>query len=74
VLDNVVFTCRICGKVFSRVLYQEQCEKSHKVVYLPVLEEDLRDLIQFLFTGDLDLIPKRFYDTAREYFKRIHNP
>jgi hypothetical protein len=66
------YRCQFCGKEYDRILYKDQCEKSHEVVYIPVLKEDLSRLVQFIFTGDRKLLNERLGRTIMEYFRKFH--
>lgn len=61
--------CFYCGKVYTTQEKARECENDHDVVMLPILREDLNRLVNFIATGDRDLLTKRLSRTLFRYFR-----
>jgi hypothetical protein len=61
--------CSICHMTYSTVVLADSCEKSHKILYVPMNREDLNLLIQFIFTGGQSSLPERLVKTLLEFTK-----
>jgi hypothetical protein len=58
---NDIFTCSICGSQYNRLLYKINCEKSHKILYVPLHRKDIDRIMQFIYkyyNEDEDILPK----------------
>ena len=63
--------CSICGSLHPRDVYALSCEQSHELVYIPIKQEDLLRLIQFLYTKDESLLNKSLVETLLKYSRRV---
>jgi hypothetical protein len=57
---NETYVCSVCGSEYNRLLYKVNCEKSHKVIYLPILRADVDRIMQFIYkyyNEDEDKLP-----------------
>lgn len=67
------FKCDICDKEYSSRSSEEakrlaeKCEKSHDIVYIPLLKEDVRRLWMFLVSKNEDVLTKSLVDTLAKY-------
>lgn len=62
-------TCNYCNKYYENTADWKACELSHDVVFVPMLREDLSRLINFIATGDRDLLTERLSQTLFRYFR-----
>lgn len=65
--EGVGWKCNTCGLVYQREPYAYGCEQSHDTIYIKLHRDDLQRLIQFLYTGDTELISKRLMKTLLKY-------
>jgi hypothetical protein len=67
------FRCSICGKVYDRILYKVNCEKSHNVFMIPIYREDISKLLQFIYqhySPDEDsILPERLMNVFTRIMK-----
>lgn len=63
--------CTICGKIHDRDVYALSCEQKHDIIYVPIKREDLFNLIQFLYTGDTELLTESLMTTLQKYSKQM---
>lgn len=59
--------CFYCQKYFDDPAKARACENEHDVVYVPILREDLNRLINFIATGDRNLLSERLSKTLFRY-------
>lgn len=63
------YACSICNKLHSRDIYAIKCEQSHDIVYVPIPRGDLFKLVQFLYSGDSELLSKEIITLLLKYSK-----
>jgi len=63
----VSFTAQFVIKNNSSNAYAIACERSHDLIYVPFKKEDLFRLIQFIMTGDRDLLSENLVKTIFKY-------
>jgi hypothetical protein len=62
--------CTFCNTSFeTEVELDNHKDKVHNVIYIPMSLEDLSHLLQFLYTGDKNLLTKSMVDTLQQYHK-----
>lgn len=59
--------CTYCGKDWAREIYAVSCEQSHEIIYIPLTRSDLFKLLEFIYTGDPDLLTKSLVETLMKY-------
>lgn len=68
------YACSYCGKVYPRDSWADSCADKHDLIYVQISREDLNRLIQFLFTGEPNLITPNLYRRLRRYAKLKTSP
>jgi len=68
-IENGQWRCSICHMTFSTVVLADSCEKSHKILYVPMKREELNLLIQFIFTGGQSPLPEELVKNLMEFTK-----
>lgn len=63
------FVCTICGLGWRNQLMADTCRSSHDVVYIPLLRSDLGRLLQFIITGEEELLTPSLVKTLRYYMR-----
>jgi DNA-directed RNA polymerase subunit RPC12/RpoP len=72
--DRVFYACNVCGKKFwGQILRAVECELNHKIIYVPIFQEDLQGLVNFLFTGDSANLSQRLIETVMSYSRIARN-
>lgn len=61
------YKCSICGKIHPRDVYAVSCEQSHDIVYVPFKFGDLKNLIEFIYTRNEDLLTPTLINTLMNY-------
>ena len=61
--------CFYCGKYFKEEKKARECENKHDVVYVPMLREDLNRLVNFIATGDRNLLTERLSKVLFKYVR-----
>ena len=61
--------CFYCHKIHPNPEKARACEKDHDIVMVPFLKSDLNRLVNFLATGDRDLITESLSKTLFRYFR-----
>jgi len=62
--------CFYCGKYFEDPQKARDCENKHDVVFVPLLREDLNRLLNFIATGERQLLTERLSRTLFRYAHR----
>jgi hypothetical protein len=57
-INDNTWECSICHKHWDRVLYADACEKSHEIIYVPMKREEIQYFVQYIFTGNQELLDK----------------
>ena len=66
-LDWNKWACSICGKEHSLSAYAVSCEQSHDTILVPFKRDDLQRLMQFMVTGDQELLTTTLIETLQKY-------
>lgn len=66
------FECNYCHKIYKLRLMAVGCEQNHDMVFIPFYRDDLPRLIQFLYTGDRDILTERIINTILKYKEYMH--
>lgn len=61
--------CYYCNKLYSTEQKARECENTHDIVFVPIFREDLNRLINFIATGDKNLLSERLSRTLFKYFR-----
>lgn len=61
------YGCSFCKKEYQNPLLAEACEKSHSLIYIAIPKAELMRLIQFIYTGDRDLITEEMVTRLTQY-------
>jgi len=64
------YTCSFCGKKFHTRAMSDDCCLD-EMLLVPVYKADMPLLIQFLYTGNNTILPKRLVETILRY-NRLH--
>lgn len=59
--------CSICELEHARDVYALSCEQSHEMIYVAFKREDLYRLVQFIYTGDFELLTDSLKKTLMNY-------
>jgi len=63
--------CFYCGKYYKTEDKARECENNHDVVMIPMLREDLNRLVNFIATGDRELLTERLSRTLFRYMRAV---
>ena len=61
--------CFYCEKYFKEEKRARDCENNHDVVYVPILREDLNRLVNYIATGDRNLLTERLSKVLFKYVR-----
>jgi len=64
--------CEFCGEIIAdkEGLFNHQA-KEHRLMYLPITEEWLKQLVEFMFTGDSEILDKNFVVYLQKMLKNV---
>lgn len=65
--DEGDWVCNHCQQEYSREIYAVSCEQSHEIIYIPLSRSDLFRLLEFLYTGDRELLTESLVKTLMKY-------
>lgn len=63
--------CRYCWKYYKDPSEARKCENTHDVIFVPFIREDLNRLVNFIATGNRQLLTERMSTTLFKYFRVI---
>lgn len=69
--DENGWKCNICGEYHKLEPYALSCEQSHDIILVKFKRGDLFNLMQFLYTGDRELLTDSLMKTLKKYRKGI---
>lgn len=46
------FKCAYCGKLYDELTLANKCKTSHDLIYVPLTIEDIRSIINFMYTKE----------------------
>jgi hypothetical protein len=61
------FKCTICGDIFITENLAASCEDAHNFVLVKFSKFDLFNLVQYIYTGDDDLLTPSLMKTLLKY-------
>ena len=61
--------CFYCDKYFADTEKARKCESEHDVIFVPILRKDLNRLINFIATGDRNLLTERLSKVLFRYVR-----
>lgn len=61
--------CFYCDKYFTDPEKARECELTHDVLFVPILREDLNRLLNFIATGDRELLTERLSKVLFRYVR-----
>jgi hypothetical protein len=61
--------CFYCDKYYPDKEKARECENNHDVLFVPILREDLNRLLNFIATGDRDLLTERLSKVLFRYVR-----
>ena len=61
------YACKHCETVYGNINDARDCEKSHDIVYVPLQRGDLKRLVLFLNTGEVQVLTDSLLDTINTY-------
>lgn len=61
--------CFYCDKYYTDVMKARDCEGKHDVLFVPILREDLNRLLNFIATGDRNLLTERLSKVLFRYVR-----
>jgi hypothetical protein len=61
--------CFYCSKYYPDPDDARKCEKGHDVLYVPILRSDLNRLLNFIVTGDRNLLTESLSRTLFRYVR-----
>ncbi len=59
--------CFYCEKWYAKPEKARECENEHDVIFVPILKEDLNRLLNYIATGDRELLTERLSKTLFRY-------
>ena len=65
--DGKFWKCIYCEAEYPEEDMAQKCVASHFLILVPIGKEDLNRLIQFLFTGEEDLLTPSLVGTLQKY-------
>lgn len=69
-MKKIKHGCIHCFKVFLKKKDADACRKSHDIMYVPIIKEDLNLLAHYIMSGDRSLISDRLSKTILRYFRK----
>jgi hypothetical protein len=66
------YACAYCKKNFvgqNALQESENCKENHSLIYLAISQEDLNNLVNFIFTHDERLLKNNIVDRLQKYLK-----
>lgn len=61
--------CFYCDKYYKDPEKARECENEHDVIFVPILKEDLNRLVNYIATGDRELLTERLSRTLFRYVR-----
>jgi hypothetical protein len=61
--------CFYCDKYFVDPEKARKCESEHDVIFVPIIRSDLNRLINFIATGDRNLLTERLSKVLFRYVR-----
>jgi hypothetical protein len=65
------YQCKYCGKIFYNELLATSCEQGHDLIYVPLTREDIQRLMQFMVTGESELLTESLVKTLQKYSRNL---
>lgn len=65
------YKCSYCGKHYAKAMEADSCRDSHDLVYVTMKRSDLSRLIQFIYSGEKELLTVTMINDLRKFVKRI---
>lgn len=61
--------CSVCGLEYKAEQWATACEESHEYIYIRLKRSDLFSLLQYIQTGNQELLTKSLMSTLRHHMK-----
>ena len=66
------YICEFCNKEFLTIFEEDKHkEEEHRVIYLPIPEENLSQLYQAMLTGDFKKLDERYLIFLGKFIRRV---
>lgn len=59
--------CFYCDKYYADPEKARECENEHDIIFIPMLQEDLNRLLNFIASGDRNLLTERLSKVLFRY-------
>lgn len=66
----MTYKCLYCHKQYITEKARDTCQKDHDIILVPLLSSDLSRLVNFIATGDRNLLTDTLTKTLYKYFRR----
>ncbi len=66
---NIVWRCGYCRLPYETSEKAEKCKESHDIVYVGLSRSDLNRLVNFIYTGEEQLITDSLLDNLKKYLR-----
>lgn len=63
------YACGYCGKEFTDPIDCENHKETHNLIYLPLSQEDLHRLLQFIYSKEDGLITETLLSNLQKYVR-----
>ena len=61
------YKCSWCNKIYTTPALADACRDSHNLIYVPMLQDDINKLIQFIATKDEKLITETLWKSLSKF-------
>jgi len=68
---NGKYYCGYCYKEFAQQMDAEACKDSHNLIYVAISDTDLNRLIQFIYTGNRELLTESMVTNLKKYMRGV---
>ena len=65
-MPSKVYKCTYCSKSFDNSAKADGCRVSHKTVFVEVTKSDLNKLLNYIYTGEEELLTESLIKSLRK--------
>ena len=70
-LSNGKYKCSWCNKVYPDPTKADVCRDSHNLILVPMLQDDINRLVQFMATKNDELLTETMWRSLSKYTGRF---